>query len=117
VLGSRQIIKVIHNAKFERRILAKEGLEIAAVFDTLEASRNHHGRDVLGGHSLGAVVARELELHLDKSEQTSNWTCRPLSPEQLAYAAADVEVLLHLDRKLRLPLPLFAASKQGDEYP
>ena len=36
VFTSRTIIKVIHNAKFERRILAKEGLEIAAVFDTLE---------------------------------------------------------------------------------
>jgi ATP-dependent helicase Lhr and Lhr-like helicase len=107
VLADKKIIKVIHDSKFERRILAKEGLEIAAVFDTLDASRKHRGRDALGGHSLAAVVARELELHLSKSEQTSNWARRPLSPEQLAYAAADVEVLLELDARLRTPLPLF----------
>lgn len=107
VLADRKIIKVIHNAKFERRILAKEGLEITAVFDTLEASRRNHGRDVIGGHSLAAVVERELEVHLNKSEQTSNWTRRPLSLEQLAYAAADVEVLIELDARMRTALPLF----------
>ena len=108
VLASNEIIKVIHNAKFERRILAKEGLAIAAVFDTLDASRRLHGREVLGGHSLAAVVARELKLHLTKTEQTSNWTRRPLSPEQLAYAAADVEVLMELEPRLRTELPLFS---------
>jgi ATP-dependent helicase Lhr and Lhr-like helicase len=107
VLGDRRIIKVIHNAKFERRILAKEGLEIAAVFDTLEASRRNHGRDALGGHSLAAVVERELKVYINKGEQTSNWTRRPLSSEQLAYAAADVEVLIELDARMRTALPLF----------
>jgi ATP-dependent Lhr-like helicase len=109
VFGNQRIIKVIHNAKFERRILAKEGLEIAAVFDTLDVSRKNHGREVLGGHSLGAVVARELKLHLNKNEQTSNWTRRPLSPEQVAYAAADVEVLIELEARMRTSLPLFEA--------
>jgi ribonuclease D len=83
------------------------------VFDTLEASRRQHGRDVLGGHGLGAVVARELALQLDKTAQTSHWARRPLSPEQLAYAAADVEVLIHLDRKLRVLLPLSPADVPG----
>jgi hypothetical protein len=110
VLADRKIIKVIHNAKFERRILAKEGLEIAAVFDTLEASRRNHGRDVIGGHSLASVVERELKVHLSKNEQTSNWTRRPLSLEQLAYAAADVEVLIELDARMRTALPLFGAG-------
>jgi ATP-dependent Lhr-like helicase len=108
VFCSKTIIKVIHNAKFERRILAKSGLEIAAVFDTIDASRQQHGRNVLGGHSLAAVVARELELNLNKNDQTSNWTRRPLTPEQIAYAAADVEVLIALEPELRGPLPLLA---------
>ena len=112
VLASRTIIKLIHNAKFERRILAKSGLEIAAVFDTLDASRQQHGRDAFGGHGLAAVVARELKLNLSKSEQTSNWTRRPLTSEQVAYAAADVEVLIALEPRLRLELPLFN-GKQG----
>lgn len=111
VLADRNIIKLIHYATFERRILAKEGLEIISVFDTREASRRKYGRDALGGHSLAAVVARELELHLDKGAQTSNWARRPLSPEQLAYAAADVEVLIALDARLRTPLPLFESTE------
>lgn len=107
IFASRDIIKVIHNAKFERRILAKEGLEILAVFDTLDASRRNHGRDILGGHGLAAVVARELKVNLSKAEQASNWTRRPLSPEQIAYAAADVEVLMALEPLMRKGLPLF----------
>ena len=105
VLANQRIIKVIHNARFERRILAKSGLEIVAVLDTMLASRQRHGREAPGGHSLAAVVTRELGLHLDKRQQTSNWTRRPLSPEQLAYAAADVEVLVALAH-LRAPPPL-----------
>lgn len=77
------------------------------MFDTLEVSRKNHGPDALGGHSVGAVVARELELRLDKREQTSNWSRRPLSPEQIAYAAADVEVLIELSAFMRAGLPLF----------
>lgn len=51
-----------------------------------------------GGHSLAMVCERELGLLLDNCEQTSDWTRRPLSAAQLAYAALDVEVLLELRR-------------------
>jgi hypothetical protein len=112
VFSSQTIIKVIHNAKFERRILAKQGLAIAAVFDTLEASRRHYGRHTLGGHALAALVSRELNVSVNKSEQTSNWTRRPLTAAQIAYAAADVEVLIELHARLRRELPLFEQPPQ-----
>ncbi|HLL21688.1 MAG TPA: ribonuclease D [Kofleriaceae bacterium] len=115
IFASKTIIKIIHNAKFERRILAKFGLEIAAVFDTLEASRRNHGRGTLGGHSLAAVVTRELQLNLSKAEQSSNWTRRPLTPEQIAYAAADVEVLIALEPYMKRSLPLFEGPHKGPE--
>jgi ATP-dependent Lhr-like helicase len=101
ILANPTVIKVIHNARFERRVFAKEGLDIVSVFDTLDAARQRHTRDMLGGHSLGAVVARELGLHLDKRQQLSNWAQRPLAPEQIAYAAADVEVLIALEARMR----------------
>jgi len=55
------------------------------------------------------------ELGLSKNEQTSNWTRRPLTPEQIAYAAADVEVLIELETRLRrgLALPLFQRDPQN----
>lgn len=96
VLASPQVTKVIHNASFERRVLGAVGLVIETVFDTLAVSRALRGRGVLGGHSLESVAARELELVLDKGEQTSDWRRRPLTPSQLDYAALDAEVMLDL---------------------
>jgi ATP-dependent Lhr-like helicase len=103
VLASETPVKVIHNARFEQRVLASVGIELGGMFDTLEASRRIHGRDVLGGHSLATVCERELGFTLDKSEQTSNWSRRPLDAEQLRYAALDAEVLLLLHGRLVPP--------------
>jgi len=99
VLGAERPVKVIHNGRFERRVLARVGIELSGVFDTLEASRRRRGREVMGGHSLAMVCERELGVRLDKGAQTSNWGRRPLSAEQVAYAAVDAEVLLGLHGK------------------
>ncbi len=96
VLNGQRPIKVIHNARFERRVLSAVGLTINGVYDTLEASQRVRGVDVLGGHSLAMVCERELGMILDKSAQTSNWERRPLHDDQLRYAALDAEVLLAL---------------------
>ncbi|HRG95116.1 MAG TPA: DEAD/DEAH box helicase [Polyangiaceae bacterium] len=101
VLAAETPAKVIHNARFERRVLGSLGLELGGVFDTLEASRRLRGRDILGGHGLAMVCERELGLTLDKAEQTSNWSRRPLDGAQLRYAASDAEVLLLLHERLR----------------
>ena len=37
-----------------------------------------------------------MRMDLSTSEQTRDWTRRPLSPAQLAYAALDADVLLPL---------------------
>jgi ATP-dependent Lhr-like helicase len=101
LLGDRGCTKVIHNAAFERQVLGRHGLTIESVFDTLAASRERHGRGAAGGHGLAAVCARELGLVIDKAAQTSDWTRRPLTDAQIAYAALDAEVLLRLHRALR----------------
>lgn len=85
--------EVIHNASFERRVLAAAGIALDGVFDTMQVSGRLRGADALGGHGLGAVCERELGAGLDKSAQTSNWGLRPLTVEQVRYAALDAEVL------------------------
>ncbi len=100
VLAAERPLKIIHYAAFERRVLATAGLALGTVFDTCTASRRRHGADADGGHSLASVCRRELGLELDKSEQTSTWSRRPLRPEQLRYAALDAEVLLALHDRL-----------------
>jgi ATP-dependent Lhr-like helicase len=101
ILERSDIVKVIHNASFERSTLRRLSLSIVNVFDTLPTSRRLRGRNAEGGHSLAAVCRRELGLVLDKSEQTSDWTRRPLTQRQLAYAALDVEVLGALHARFR----------------
>lgn len=107
LLGDDGVVKVIHNATFEKGVLAVHGVEIRNIADTLALSRAKRGLDVEGGHKLGAVCERELGIELDKSEQQSDWTRRPLSKRQMAYAALDVEVLLGLWDRLQMQGRLF----------
>lgn len=112
VLSGTRPLKVIHNAQFERRVLAAIGIALDGVFDTLESSRQSRGPDALGGHSLAMVCERELGIALDKSSQTSNWSRRPLGADQLRYAALDAEVLLALyDHSARL----LEDQRQGEQ--
>jgi len=105
VLESPQVTKLIHNASFEKRVLGRHGLQIVEVYDTLKVSRQLRGKKGRGGHTLLAVCERELGLTLDKANQTSDWSRRPLHPGQLDYAALDVEVLVKLHAVFRKEQP------------
>ncbi len=96
VFSHPDIIKVIHNSCFECQVLGKYGMPILNIVDTLKVSRRLHGMKCPGGHSLKAVCNREFGLDMDKENQTSRWEHRPLSLEQLEYAALDAEILVHL---------------------
>jgi hypothetical protein len=98
VMESEDIIKLIHNADFERMMLSKHQIQLVNVYDTLVVARKRQKKGVSGGNKLGEVCERELQIYLDKSLQTSDWTLRPLSEEQLKYAAIDAEVLVLLHR-------------------
>jgi ATP-dependent Lhr-like helicase len=104
LLTNGRVTKVIHNAVFEREVLARHGLALEGVVDTCDASRRLRG-DVDGGHSLRAVCARELQRDVDKTEQTSDWARRPLSGRQVDYAALDAEVLRELAPRLARDVP------------
>jgi len=72
------------------------GLTFASVFDTAIAGR------FLGGKALGLDVLLEtyLGVTLPPSRQKDDWSERPLSPAQLAYAAADVQHLFALRARM-----------------
>lgn len=100
LLASRDVLKVIHNAHFERRVLGELGLDVHGVYDTLDASRKLRGMKVRDGHRLESVCKRELGVTLSKNEQVSDWTRRPLTRHQIEYAAIDAEILLTLREAL-----------------
>jgi DNA polymerase I-like protein with 3'-5' exonuclease and polymerase domains len=99
VLAEKELVG--HNiVSFDLPFLARLGFAPTRVFDTALASRVVYA----GGrvdHDLAAVVQRELGRVLDKGEQASDWSRPELTLEQIAYAAADVEVLLPLADALR----------------
>lgn len=55
------------------------------------------------GHSLpslSSLVEKEFGTRLAKGDRLTDWLRRPLRPEQMTYAAADVEYLIELEHKL-----------------
>lgn len=93
---NNNILKVIHNASFDVNKLRKlANIIVENVFDTMLAGRRAGER----GCSLSAMATRHLGIELDKKHQRSNWALRPLSDEQLDYAAKDVVIALMLYQK------------------
>ncbi len=97
VLADPGKTKVFHDGEYDILILKREyGLRFANLFDTRIAAA------ALGMESpgLAAVVSERFGVVLDKSLQRSDWSRRPLSPEQIAYARLDTHFLLPLMREL-----------------
>src|SRR5215218_5500400 len=79
---------VAHNANFEELWLREYGRDFH-LDDTMVMSRVLYGGTEEAKktrHSLADVVDRELGVELAKDEQTSDWSRRPLTHEQLEYA-------------------------------
>lgn len=98
ILQNEKILKVFHSGRQDLEILYNlSGHVPVSVFDTQIAAQ------VCG---LGETVSYEnlvrayCEVELDKSCRLTNWQLRPLSEEQLNYAAGDVTYLLTCYEKI-----------------
>jgi DNA polymerase I-like protein with 3'-5' exonuclease and polymerase domains len=105
---------VAHNATFDLGFLAALGFVPGVVDDTMILSQLVNGtRHARCYHGLGQVVERELGRPLDKTEQKSDWSgC--LTPEQLAYAAADAAVLPDLYAALTAKVRAAGLTRAAD---
>lgn len=84
---------VLHGADYDVRCLKREyGWSLPRLFDTMAAARRL-GRPGLG---LSALVEGHFGVRLSKANQRSDWGKRPLTREQIAYAALDTHFLLPL---------------------
>lgn len=91
-------VVVLHGADYDVRCLRREyGWVLPGLFDTMLAARRL-GHSGLG---LSALVEAHFGARLSKKHQRSDWGKRPLSPEQLSYAALDTHFLLPLHALLQ----------------
>jgi hypothetical protein len=94
ILAAPTPLIVAHNASFEERQFARYDLKVKGIRDTLTMARQL--RPDLPNHTLRTCCKLLLGLEMSKQEQTSDWSVRPLSDSQIAYARLDAEVAITL---------------------
>ncbi len=95
------IVKVFHGADYDIACLKRDFLfQFSNLFDTMVAAR-YLGLTEVG---LDALLLKYFQVLPGKSRQRDDWSQRPLSPGQEAYALTDVKYLIPLCEKLRAEL-------------
>jgi ribonuclease D len=101
-LADRAKPKVLHAARQDLEVLLNVGgLVPGPVFDTQVAAAMLGMPPQVG---YAELVARQLGHSIDKGQTRTDWSRRPLSDAQLAYAADDVHHLLQLHTDLAVAL-------------
>ncbi len=102
LLADPAVTKVFHACRQDIEIFVQLfGAVPAPLFDTQVAAMVAGFGDQVG---YDALVAALTGGQIDKAHRFSDWAARPLSPAQVAYAAADVTHLRGVYRKLRARL-------------
>ncbi|CAN1566175.1 Rnd Ribonuclease D [Rhabdaerophilaceae bacterium] len=98
LMANPSVTKVFHAARQDLEIVwQKGGLVPSPLVDTQVAAMVCGYGEQVGYESLATGLAGAK---IDKSSRFTDWTRRPLSPAQLAYAAADVTHLRVVHEKL-----------------
>ena len=95
LLESEKVQKIIHAAENDLRVIDRDlQFNVRNIFDTSIASK-FCGYEKSG---LEVVLERTIGVSIEKNKklQRANWSLRPLSPEALNYAIADVAHLIRL---------------------
>ena len=103
LLEDKSLTKIFHYARFDMAVL-KENLNINVrnVFCTKIASKLT--RTYSSKHGLKDLVKEILNIELDKTEQTSDWSQKKLTKQQIKYAMNDVIYLSDLKKNLEAKL-------------
>jgi len=103
LMEDKSITKIFHYARFDMAVL-KENLNINVknIFCTKIASKLT--RTYSSRHGLKDLVKEILNIELDKTEQTSDWSQKKLTKQQIQYAMNDVLYLSDLKKNLESKL-------------
>jgi len=101
LMANPKIEKVFHASGYDIFCLKRDyGFSFSKIFDTHIAAQ-FVGYEFLG---LGTLLDKLLGIHHSKRRQKDNWSIRPLSAEQIEYAAMDTHYLLPLRDMLEAQL-------------
>ena len=104
-----RVVKVFHAARQDVEIVySRAGVIPTPLFDTQVAAMVCGFGDQVSYEVLARKLART---ELDKSSRFTDWSRRPLSPKQLAYALCDVTHLRTIYRRLKAELD--ASGREG----
>jgi ribonuclease D len=107
LMANKNILKVFHAASQDIEILVNiADLVPTPVFDTQIAAMVCGFGDQVGYE---AIVRKLVGAQIDKSSQFTDWSRRPLTPKQMAYALSDVthlrvvyeKLLAHIEKENR----------------
>ena len=103
LMEDKSLAKIFHYARFDMAVL-KENLNINVknIFCTKIASKLT--RTYSSRHGLKDLVKEILNIELDKTEQTSDWSQKKLTKQQIQYAMNDVLYLSDLKKNLESKL-------------
>ncbi|MCC2646209.1 MAG: ribonuclease [Rickettsiaceae bacterium] len=110
ILSNKEITKIFHAPQQDLEIFwHKFGKLPKNIFDTqLAANFCGMGQSI----SFEDLCWKVCQIRIDKTYQTSDWSIRPISSEQIAYAAADVENLFPLYKNLKAKLEELGKIKE-----
>ncbi|MEO8377935.1 MAG: ribonuclease D, partial [Candidatus Sumerlaeota bacterium] len=102
VIGNRSVLKLFHASSQDLVILRRVlGIDSLPLFDTqIAASLLGYGAQI----SLANLVREIVGVDVSSRHTTSDWSHRPLTDDQLAYAANDVLYLHAIHEKLSAEL-------------
>jgi ribonuclease D len=99
LMANKAVVKVFHAARQDLEIIwLKAKLIPSPIFDTQVAAMVCGYGDQVGYEALSRRIAK---VSIDKSSRFTDWSRRPLSQKQLAYALSDVTHLRVIYEKLR----------------
>lgn len=113
LMADRNVVKVFHSARQDLEIILKLGDIIPApLFDTqIAAMVCGYGDSISYDH----LVQKICNVQIDKSSRFTDWSRRPLSEKQQAYALADVTHLRDIYKSLKSRLEQQKRSGWLDE--
>jgi len=99
LIADPDVLKIFHFARFDVAVMSKYlGVATTPIYCTKIASKLV--RTYTDRHGLKDLCSELIGLELSKQQQSSDWAATNLTPQQQAYAAADVLHLHALKAKL-----------------